>query len=179
MKKTVIGIIGTVASGKDLLGEYLSKKLEIPIFQISQPIIDTAKKRGIPLTRKNTTKFAQEFAREFGEDYSARIYLEKITDKGIITGMRQLAQIDYLKKNSNLILIAIDAEPEIRFQRAKERNKIKEATTLKEFIQDEKEENSGDNVQKIFNCIKLADYKINNNSTLDELYSKIDKIIKK
>ena len=177
--KKIIGIIGTIASGKDHVGEYISQKLQIPIFQISQPIIDAAKERGIPITRKEITEFAPKFAEEVGADYSAKVHLITIQNKGIITGMRQIAQIDYLRTNSNLTLIAIDAKPKIRFQRAQSRNKFQEATTLEQFIKDEQEENSGYHIQRVFDCIKLADYQIDNNSNLENLYHQINTILKK
>ena len=66
--KSVIGITGTTASGKDYIGEYIAKKTGTPVFQISQPIIDAARERGIPMIREATTEFAPEFAKEVGED---------------------------------------------------------------------------------------------------------------
>ena len=63
-------------------------------------------------------------------------------------------------------------------KRAQSRNKFQEATTLEQFIQDEQNENSGYHIQRVFDCMELADYKIENDSTLEELYHKIDKIIK-
>lgn len=175
--KTIIGITGTIASGKDSVGEYISKKLKIPSFKISQLILDEAQKRGISLVREKLAEFGKQFAKEFGEDYCAKILLSKIEREGVITGIRQLAQIDFLKDNSNFILISVDAEPKIRFNRTKSRKYVKEAESLERFIKDEIKENSGEGPQKVFECMKLADYEIENNSSIKELYSKIDKIL--
>ena len=176
--KKIIGITGTIASGKDYIGDYISQELQIPIFQISKPIIDAAKEAEIPLTRKNITEFAPKFAKRVGADYSARIHLQNIENQGIITGMRQIAQIQYLRNNSDLTLIAIDADPKIRFERAQSRNKFQEATTLEQFIKDEQEENSGYHIQRVFDCMKLADHQIYNNSTLENLHNQIDLLLK-
>ena len=176
--KKIIGITGTIASGKDYVGEYISKKLDIPIFQISQPIIEAVQKAGIPITRKNITEFAPKFAEEVGADYSARVHLANIANQGIITGMRQIAQIHYLRENSDLTLIAIDADPKLRFQRTQSRNRFPEATTLDQFIQDEKDENSGYHIQRVFDCMKLADHTVYNNLTLEDLHNQIDLLLK-
>ncbi len=93
--------------------------------------------------------------------------------------MRQLAQIEYLKENSNLVLISVDASAEIRFDRAKKRNGIGEAKNLDDFVKKEIEENSGDNIQRLFECMRISDYNMENNSAKRYLYKQIDGILKR
>jgi dephospho-CoA kinase len=174
--KKVIGIIGTIASGKDAAADYLTEKFHLPVFQISQPLKDVCAERGIEPTRQNLIGLGTTLSKEMGEDFLAQLLLKKIEHEGIITGMRQLAQIAYLKKHAALTLIGIDAEPSIRFDRVKKRNKQGEATNLEEFIQQESQENSAPNVQRLFECLQLANYHIDNNGSLEELYQQLDAI---
>ena len=176
--KNVIGITGTIASGKDHAGKYISKKLEVPLFEISGPIIEAARQRGISPTREEITKFSPIFAKEKGEDYSARVHLAQIESLGIITGMRQVAQIEYLRSNSHLILLAIDAETRLRFERAKSRGKFPEAASLEEFIRHDRLENSGPNTMRVQECMRMADYRLKNNTTLKDLEYDIDCILR-
>jgi dephospho-CoA kinase len=177
--KNIIGVIGTIGSGKDVVAEYISEKLKIPHYQISSPIKEIALSRGYTIDRPTLIRLGTELAKEKGEDYLAVFLLNKIETTGIISGMRQLKQIDYLKNNSNLTLLSVDSHPKVRFDRAKSRGKLGEAITLEEFIQLEKEENSAPNVQRLFECMAHADYKIDNDSTLEDLYQQVDTILSK
>ena len=175
--KIVIGICGTTASGKDTVGAYIAEKLNIPIFECSKPVIEETKKRGLPLKREEIMKVGSELAAKIGSGFPVGIFLDEIKNKGVITSIRAPINVDYLRKNSGLILIAVDADPKIRFKRAKERKKLDDNTTLEDFMNlEEKERILGQmNVRK---CMEMADYKITNDSSLEELKKKTDKILK-
>ncbi|MFA6586091.1 MAG: AAA family ATPase [Candidatus Paceibacterota bacterium] len=177
--KKVIGIVGGISSGKDTAAKYISEKLNIPAFEMSQPLKDIARERNIELTRENLVALGTPLAQEFGADYFAKILLGKIDSAGIFAGMRQIAQIEYLKNNSNFILISIEADPKIRFQRTLARAKLGEATNLEEFIRNEINENSGERIQRLFEIMKMADIHIENNGSLENFYNQIDNIILK
>jgi dephospho-CoA kinase len=98
-------------------------------------------------------------------------------EKADITGMRQLGQITTLRSSSNLKLISIDAAPAIRFERIKNTGKLGEASTLEEFIAREQAENNAPNAQRLFECMKLVDYHITNEASLEDLYAQLDEII--
>ena len=177
--KTIIGIIGTIGSGKDTVAEYISNKLSIPTFQISQPLKDIAKEREIEPTRENLIKIGSDLVKEKGAGFLAELCIQKLqNEKGIVTGIRVLEVVDYFRKNSNLILLAIEAEPEIRFQRIVDRNKFGEAENFEEFIENERKENSPPNAQRLFECLKLADYSIDNNENQEKLFIKVDEFLK-
>jgi len=97
-------------------------------------------------------------------------------DRAVITGMRQLGQIALLRESSDLNLISLDADPIIRFERAKKNKKLGEATTLEEFISNESAENSEPNAQHLFECMDLANCHMINEGTIKELYAQIDSI---
>ncbi len=173
--KTIIGIIGTIGSGKDTAAEYISKKLSIPTFQISQPLKDIAKERGIEPIRENLIKLGSDLVKENGPGFLVKLLIDKVPDDLlIITGIRVVGVIEYLRENYNLVLLAIDAEPEVRFQRCLIRNKLGEAKILEEFIENERKENAAPNEQRLFECLKLADYTIENNGDIETFFKKVD-----
>lgn len=109
------------------------------------------------MTRENLVELGTQLAHEEGPDFLAKKILATVTTPlAMITGMRQLAQINFLRKNAHLILLSVDADPAIRFARAVERKKQGEATTLTEFVAHEQVENSGHHVQRLFECMKLG-----------------------
>lgn len=179
MSKKVIGVIGTIGAGKDTAGDYLSKKLDIPSFQISSPLKRLLAESNQEPSRENLIALGTKLAVEKGEGYLAEYIIAHGPNSMIITGMRQLGQIYFLKSSTQLKLISIDASPEVRFQRVKQNGKIGEADTLEEFIEREIAENSHPNAQRLFECMDLADYQIINEGSLKELYSQLDYLIEK
>lgn len=96
-----------------------------------------------------------------------------------VDSIRNPNEITELRKNKDFILVAIDAPVELRFKRLLERNRIGDAKTLGDFKRQEEEENlKNDGNQQLDVCIKMADEVILNDGTLEELYKKIDKLIK-
>ncbi|HYC34316.1 MAG TPA: AAA family ATPase [Candidatus Paceibacterota bacterium] len=175
--KQILAIIGGVGSGKDVAAEYISQKLNIPAFQMSQPLKDMAKEQGIEPTRENLIDLGSKLARELGEGSLSKMILPKIETMGIISGIRIMGEINYLKNNADLTILSIEADSKIRFQRSLDRNKLGEAKTYEEFVQNEVNENSAPRVQRLFECMKLADYRIDNNGDIDEFYKKIDEFL--
>ena len=178
MMKKILGLIGPIGSGKDSAAKYVGEKLGIPFFQISDALKDIMRERGVTITRETLTVCGTKYAEEFGEDYLAKVILGKIEGaKGVISGMRQVAQIKYLRENSDFYLVAIGTDAKIRFARSKARGKAGDAGTLELFVKNEILENSGGNIQRVFECIKMADTMIINNSSLEDLYKKIDNLL--
>lgn len=178
-QKIVIGIVGKIGSGKDEAAKYLSSALGWPIFQISAPLKEEVKRRGLDLNRENLQKIGIEVAEKKGDDYLARLALASFKQNGIVSGPRQLGQMDYFKKNSRFILIFVDAPDQIRFERVTKRATVNEARSLREFVSDEIERDTTGNVVRLNECIQMASYKIMNDSTLEQLKSELDKIIEK
>ena len=112
--KIIFAFIGPKLAGKNTAAEYISDRLEIPFYTISDTLKEMAALRNLPQTRDNLIILGNELATEKGEEYLSKEILEKIRYAGIIVGMRQLGQIQYLKENSNLVLISIDASPKSR-----------------------------------------------------------------
>ena len=177
MTKEVIGIIGPIGSGKDIAGDYIADKLNVPSYQISSPLKQICADTGIEATRENLIALGTNLAKEYHDGYLAEYILERMPDRGIITGMRQLGQIKFLKSSAKLTLISISAEPTVRFERVKKNDKLGEAKTLDEFIERENAENSPPNAQRLFECMKLADYHVVNDGSVEELYARLDEII--
>ena len=177
--KTIICIIGTIGSGKDTAAEYISRKLDIPTFQMSQVLKDFAKEQGIEPTRDNLIKIGSALVKENGPGFVVKTLADRTSeDLIIITGVRRTEVIEYMHENYNIILLSINAPAAVRFQRCVARNKLGEAKTLTEFIKNEKKENSPPNTERLFECMKLADYTITNDADLETFFQKIDELLK-
>ena len=177
--KTTIGIIGPIGAGKDTAADYLSARLHIPSYQISSPIKEICQQQGIEPTRENLIELGTKLANEHGDGYLAKYIIEKSPAFSIVVGMRQLGQIKYLIQHTSFTLIAVNASLAHRFERATARGELGEAKTVKEFETNELRENRPPRVQRLFECMKLANYTVLNNDTISDLHKKLDTIIAK
>jgi dCMP deaminase len=175
----IIGLTGTNAAGKTTVLNYLiSKKIEA--FSLSDVIRDELVQRNIEPTRQNLIDVGNQLREQCSPSVLADKTKAKIsTNNAVIDSVRNAAEVNSLRCLKNFYLIAIDAAVEKRFQRAKKRGRIENATTLDEFIKlENKEKNKNKNHQNILECMTLADYTIQNEQDTNQLHNKIDNILK-
>ena len=181
----IIGLVGTISSGKDTVAGILSKRLNYPIFSFSDILAEELKKRKLELTRKNFQDIGDELRKKYGSHILSKMILERSPgDNIIMNGFRNPEEINYIKKlkGKKFILIAIDAPPKLRFERMLKRGRAADLKTFDEFLEREKRDMGekkleyGQNVKK---CIEMKDYLIINDGSLQELEKKIDDLLKK
>jgi dephospho-CoA kinase len=113
-----------------------------------------------------------------GADVLARRVMRTINEKTVVDSIRNPQEVAYLRQQDDFILLAIDAPVETRLERVKQRGREESASTLQEFIAKETEEMSNHQTgQQLGNCIQLADFKIENDSTLEDLYKKLETFV--
>ena len=177
----IIGLTGSKAGGKGVVSEILKEK-EFLYESLSDRVREEAVKRGIEnYTVKDLQNIGDELRREFGEGILAKKTLEKIdvNKNYIIDGLRNTGEIEELKKFGGFVLIAIDASQKIRFERILKRARGSDPKDWESFLEmDERDirskEKSG---QEVGNCMEMADIKIMNDASLEELKEKIRKIL--
>lgn len=85
-----------------------------------------------------------------------------------------------MKELEDFIGLAVDADQQIRYQRIRLRNSVKDQIDFETFAANEAREMQGsDDPSQIdlSTCIALADYKITNDGTFEDLYAQIEEII--
>ena len=174
-----LGIGGKNCAGKDTAAEYLIKK-EFKYYSLSNEIREILNKENIPVTRENLIFYANEYRKKYGPDFFAKKIIEKIDKErnGVIVSIRNLAELNELKKLPLFYFIVIEADPQIRFKRMLKRARESDPKTFEEFLKFElAEENQNENAQQLSKIVKLGDFYIENNTTKIELYKKIDQIL--
>ncbi|MCX8158095.1 MAG: AAA family ATPase [Candidatus Diapherotrites archaeon] len=173
--ENVLVVVGLARSGKDELGNYLVKKYKFRKFVMSDSIKKYIKALGIKPTKQNLSKYGDLLRKEKGMDIVAKLTYREIqkskSNKIIIIGPRSKEEIIFFKKKfPKLKIILVEANKEIRFKR---RNKL-DPQTKKEFFKRDKIDIKNKGLKKL---IKLAHFKIKNNSTLQKFHTEIDKIV--
>lgn len=179
MKKKVrlIGLTGTNGSGKGEAAAYFQKR-DYACVSLSDVIRDELEKEGVPITRDNLIRKGNKMRETQGADVLARQVMKTIKGKTVVDSIRNPQEVEYLRRHDDFILLAIDAPVETRFERAKKRGREESASTLQEFIAKEAEEMTDRQTgQQLSNCILLADFKVENDSTLEDLYKKLEEFV--
>jgi len=180
----LIGITGTDGAGKGTVVEYLVNEKGFVHYSARAIWVEEIERQGLENNRANMRLTANELRGKHGNDYLVTYYLEKMknedTDKAIIESIRATAEAETLKNNGG-VLLAVDANRKLRYQRIQERKSSSDQISFEEFLKHEGlEMNDPDphGMQKA-KVMEMADFTITNNSTLEALHTQIDTILKK
>jgi dephospho-CoA kinase len=177
--KLVIGILGTIGSGKGTAARFLKKKYGFRIISMGNLIRALARKLKISASRKNLQDLQARYRKRYGGDYFISIAWQKIDSsmhkRWIIDGIRHNADASASRKNG-AVLIFIDAKPEIRFERMKKRRRKGFSRTIEQFKKEEQREWKRFNFKK---TITYAHYRMDNSKGQKLLFSQIDRLMRK
>lgn len=186
-----MGIVGPIGAGKDTAADYLGRKYGFVKFNTSDVIREELRKEGVSdFTREDMQRKSKELRDAHGKrDILTERTLYKIMDSGedlaLILGVRLVDGIEYLRKmlGAEFYLLAIEADQRKRFKR-KQNSKRSDDSDLqvwKDFVKKDAMEMFGnnENSQEVGKVVELADETVLNAGSLEELYGKLDKIIRK
>ena len=192
MVKKVVGLTGSIGSGKKLVKEALMKKYSAYYSSLSSLIMEEAiKKRGLPVNKQTKAAFAAEMRERYGDEVLAKVawnFLNKDKEIIIVDDIKHPGEIDFLKKasNGNFTLIAIDSPAEFRWRHLEEAHKrgatsLKDPRTMEEFLQQDAAElmGGGEHGLHVRQCIAMADHVIVNDGELEDFKRKIQEVVDK
>jgi len=191
--KLVVGITGTLLSGKGTIVEILKSKGFIHE-SVRELIREELVRHNLEPTRPNMQDMGNNMRKKHGSYFWIQKALEKHssdTTPLIIESLRNPIEIEYLKKHSKFFLIGVDAPFEVRWQRVKKRNVDADMKDYDNFVHDDARDkglNEPINGQQVGMCLVHADFLINNDEEFtkledSKLYSQVieicDEIMKK
>jgi dephospho-CoA kinase len=177
----VIGLMGTIGAGKDVVADYLVKKYGFKSFRSGDINREIAASRGQEEERGILQSIADEMYEKHGKTFFVDEILKRIKKSGaeraIFNGVRKPVDITVPKKElgDNYVPVLVDAKPEIRFERLKKRGRPGFPKTLEEFKKHEDQEYAVFNMRRTFSFPHKT---LHNNSTLEELYKQADALVK-
>lgn len=123
------------------------------------------KRRGLEPDAKNTGEIMKLLRKEKGESAVADLCLKEIAkadaDRVVVDGIRSIAEVEAFRKKASVLLVAVDASPERRFELLKERGRRDDPLTFEMFSErDRRELDVG-----IGKAIALADETVSNQHT--------------
>ena len=119
--KLILGFVGLPASGKGTAAEYLKTKYGANTFRYSTMLWDLLTRLYLEPTRDNLIKMSECVREKFGEDTMAKVITKDVENSQnkliIVEGIRRMADIEYMDKLPNFILVEIFADIEKRYKR--------------------------------------------------------------
>lgn len=179
MAKIILGLSGEIASGKGTIAKHVIEKYNGNSHRFSTSLRDVLKRLYIDDSRENMQNLSSILRGQFGQDILAKIIFndtkEDSKDVVVVDGVRRADDIIHLREMNNFKLIYIETDLEKRYERITKRgeNADDNTKTFEEFKKDQE----GEAEQQIKGLKEIADFVIDNNGTLEELYAKVDEII--
>ena len=179
----IIGITGTLGAGKGTIVEYLIEKRQFLHYSVRSYLIEEAERRGLPINRDTFVVVANELRATHCPSFITDELFNRAQQNGqnaIIESIRTPGEIDSLRQKGNFVLLAVDADPEIRYKRIVGRNSETDHVSFETFIENEQREmtSTDPNKQNLSKCIQMADFTLQNNGDFEALYQQIDDILK-
>ncbi|KKS81974.1 MAG: hypothetical protein UV58_C0014G0020 [Candidatus Wolfebacteria bacterium GW2011_GWC1_43_10] len=177
--KIILGFVSEIGGGKGTLTKYIEQKYDAKTFRFSTILRDILERVYLPDTRENMQILSTKLRETFGQDILSKTISQDIqaSDSKIIVldGIRRIEDTAYLKNIPGFYVIAIEADERIRFERLNSRGENPDDTkkTWEEFQKDIQYETE----MTIREVAKIADFKIDNNGSLEETYRQVDKIV--
>ena len=179
----IIGITGTDGAGKGVAVDYLVRERGFTHYSAREMIVEEIKKRGLPVDREHMRLVANSLRGEFGNDVIVQKGFERMKREGaenvVIESIRTLAEAEYLKTHGG-VLIAVDADQRLRYERIRSRASESDRVTFIQFVEHEQLEMHDPDphgMQKA-KVIQEADYTILNNQTRDRVYQQVENILR-
>ncbi len=177
----IIGITGTLGAGKGTIVEYLKSK-GFKHYSARDFITEEIVRRGLPVNRDSMVEVANDLRAKNGASYVLEeLYKRALAEGGncILESVITVGEVEALRKKDDFYLLAVDADPKLRYDRIVTRGSSTDKVSFDDFMINEKRECESDDPakQNLTKCIELADFKLENSGTIEELNRQVEKIL--
>jgi dephospho-CoA kinase len=177
-----VAITGTHSSGKGEIARIL-KRRGFRHYSFSEVLREHAVKMGVgesphSITRQQLTTFANKQRALLGPGFLAEILLHKVQEDApkhaVLETVRTLGELNVLRRLPGLVLMAVDAPRELRYERLRQRGEYENIHSFEEFTAwDDKFLEGKENEQHIGAVMDQADVALVNIGNLEELEEQV------
>jgi dephospho-CoA kinase len=180
----IIGITWTIWWWKGTISDYLIKNKWFNHYSVSDYIVEEIKKKWLEINRDNMYQIWRDLKKKNWADFIVKeLYKRaKIECKNaIIESIRSPGEVTGLQEVEDFKLLSIDANIKTRYERILLRKSTKDNINFETFVTNNKREWDSDSTDptkiNLSKCVKLANYKFDNNWSFKDLYKQIDKAL--
>jgi dephospho-CoA kinase len=173
----ILGITGTIGAGKGTVVSHLVEHRGFHHISARAIWTDELNQRGLPVDRDHMTVLANELRAEHGPAFFVEQALTRCVEgiPCVIESIRTIAEAELLAQRGG-VLLAIDADKQVRYERIHSRGTSLDDVTYEDFVRQEETEMSNDdpNKQNLAAVMQLADHTIRNNNDMEALRADIE-----
>lgn len=177
----LIGITGTNGAGKGAVVEYLVAEKGFSRYAGRTVILEEMERQHLPAKRSMMRDIANALRKEHGPAYiMERLYdMAESDTNAVLESVRTIGEAEFLKSKGAFIL-AVDADKQTRYERVKSMSHDETPLTFEDFTLMEDREMSSSEPwdMNVFGVMQLADARIMNDGTLEELHQRVDEALK-
>lgn len=188
-KPLIVGISGTLSSGKDTLSAHLESERDF-LHMSTSDMLRAEKKRVFGDSPESLLKRADPFANKLREDRGAGVLVElayeALLKSGksniVISGIRTIGEVEMLHKLGGTLFF-VDADDKVRYNRVASRGRdVQDNMSFEGFLAQERSESEGidptdKTIQNLPAMRSMADYIIYNNDDPKAFIEAAEKII--
>jgi dephospho-CoA kinase len=180
----VIGITGTLGAGKGTIVEMLKTEFNFNHYSVRDYLVEIIESRNMEVNRDSMTLIANELRATYSPSYIIDQLFEKAQQANqncVIESIRTPGEIESLRKKSYFYLFAVDALPELRYQRIQLRKSSTDKVDYETFIANEAREMNTDdpNKQNLSKCILLSNFLFLNNADINQMNQEVKQVLKR
>lgn len=180
----ILGLTGTICAGKSCACEMLAQQgFRILSFgaEVKEFIKEDLESRG-PMTRERMQYWGRRAREIYSTDFWERRLFAKInefdSERYVVDGFRYVEQVENFRRAyEDFYLVAIDAQPRLRYERMLARARPGDAKNWQEFLHIDARDLGAIAGQETAKCIALADAIVMNNSTLEEFERSVKHVV--
>jgi dephospho-CoA kinase len=178
---TILGITGTIGAGKGTVVDHMKQKGFLH-YSARAFIVREIERRGLPVSRDTMVLVANDLRAAHSPSYIITSLYNEAAGNGknaVIESIRTEGEVQALRQKNHFHLIAIDADPKLRYERIVLRGTATDRISFEKFLSDEAREMhaTDPNKQNLARCIELADHRIMNNGSVEALHDQIDRLL--
>jgi dephospho-CoA kinase len=178
---SIIGVVGLNGSGKDEVVNYLHTRYQLPAISAGDLVREIAAGEGIEPTRDNLDRITRRYFAKYGQGYFLKLVTERIRQNkwqsAGISGIRSPQDVRIVKeelKDDFILVHVYISDPKVRYARMQKRGSQRDSITFEELL---KQDQVSQELFQVNEAIRMADYSISNDGTLQDLQSQIDKLV--
>ena len=175
----IIGLTGMPGSGSNSVGDFLVEKKGFIWLSYSDILREELRKKGKEITRKAMQDLGNEIRERYGSGELSKRLMNKM-ERGsnyVVGTIRNPAEIEELRKREDFVMVHVFANQKLRFNRVVARNRESDPRNWEEFLAlESKDGGVGEKESglRIGDCLKMCDYTIVNDGTLEDLKARIE-----
>jgi dCMP deaminase len=177
----ILGLTGKNGAGKGVVADFLKNK-GFYYHSLSDVIREELVKENIEITRERLVAVGTELRARRGTGWLAEQILFRLQpDKNyVVDSFRHPDEVTVFRTSPRFCLLAVAADPYIRFLRIRSRAREQDPSSYEDFLSLEQREaaNSEMERQQLEATECLADYRIENNGTVSDVEQKLQEVLR-